>query len=183
MTKQLDTILGGLDDLKARLRSDDAGEMAPTVAYLKGALNAVTQPEDRSLLITLLAIELGDCGQLDEEESLRREAIKAFPDDVGQSIGLAMFLLLNGKTEEALNEANRAVEISKRTGKFNRHALQTVARCLKKKGDYSGLASTLRELIALKPGSPDAKVERDFLVGLPANAIPADLVDAYQKRT
>jgi hypothetical protein len=158
---------------------------APTVQYLREQLEGEVSQSLRRDLLTLLAVEYAYLDLPKDEEGALLQAVELDPAEPLPRIALATFLQRQpDRLDEARIEANRAIEYAIATGRFRRHALQTLARIAKDRHDYDELAVAFQSLVTLRveKGMVDSAVENDFLVGLPDGVVDAALLEKVRAR-
>jgi hypothetical protein len=158
---------------------------APTVQYLREQLEGDVSQSLRRDLLALLAVEYAYLDLPKDEEGALMQAVELDPTEPLPRIALATFLQRQpDRVDEARSEADRAFEYATATGRFRRHALQTLARIARDRCDYVELAIACRSLVALRidKGSVDSPVENDFLVGLPDGVVDAELLEKVRAR-
>jgi hypothetical protein len=175
----LSDVFDGLRSIKKAGESGDAPMTKPAVAYLLGAIDATENPRDKSLLLGLLAIEYGYLGMDDDELRVSKESVETFPDAPMPHISLSSTYLLREQYPEARQSAEMAVSVAESDGHFRRHALQTLARALRKLQAFGELEVVLEKLIGMTNTGADAAVETDFLYELPPGSIREDLKQQY----
>jgi len=172
-------VLDGLVQLRDSAEKGDASLSHPAVPYLLGALNATSDPEQRSMLFSLLAIEYSFLGMDENELDARRASIEENKADPCARIALSEYYVIRGQYVDAVREARLAVGLSDSLGNHRRHALQTLARALRKTESFDELQVVLQTLLDLPSASPDSPIELDFLTNLPEGALSKDLVEKY----
>lgn len=171
--------IAGLRSIQLAVEDGDAALSRPTVAYLLGAINATDSAEDKSQLLGLLALEYRKFELHDKELQAIGEAIELRPDNPMLHIAWSSSCLLRDKYEEAREAARIAVSKAEISGRFRRHALQTLARSLAALQQYGELETVVERLIQMKEMKPDSAIEADFLVGLPPESIREELRNQY----
>jgi hypothetical protein len=176
---RLTAVIDGLINLRASIEARDPSLESPLVAYLLGAINATSISEDRGVLFSLLSAEYGFLGFEENEEHAIRASIEECPADPDTRIAMSEFRLRKSEIKEAIAEARSAIQLADSLGRSRRHALQTLARALRKAERFGELEETLRKLIELKGDTGYTTIETDFLIDLPAGAVSRELVDRY----
>lgn len=180
MGDNLSAVINGLIWIQGEERARDPALGRPAIPYLIGALTAVTSPEEKSALLSLLATEYGSLGLTEQQVRSLEGAAELSPTDPSPWSDLSDVRRLSGELEQSVEDAKRAVAVAESSGKYRRHALQTLARSLKASRLYVELETVLDTLLSLKSTSPDAAIELDFLVDLPDGVLAKSKVDAYR---
>lgn len=155
-----------------------------SVAFVKSLVGEADSDSDWVVAMTLLMSEYSWHGMKVEEEETARAILDRFPDEPMAYINLASCLSASlGKSSEAVEVALLGVSVSRKQQKFQRHALQTLARTAKAARSYGVVEDAIKQLIGLpKEGScHDVNIETDFLKSLPKSEVDEKLVAEYLK--
>jgi hypothetical protein len=154
------------------------------VAAFEEKIRGETHPVRLRTLRWLLAQEHQIRGNYLAAEALLLAEAEARPDSPRPLISLAMQKLYQeGRPEDAMHFADRAVEVAMRAGMYRRDALGMKARIALELSDHATVEGVLREIMQLvfTRGNADRGAERDFFDQLPPGSIDPDVARAYHE--
>jgi tetratricopeptide (TPR) repeat protein len=137
----------------------------------------------KEALLDSLELELAFQGRHDELHAALRDRIDKHPDDERLWISLAGQSLYHlGELQRAQSEIEIAISLAKKSGNFQRHALNTKARVALALGNYKLFENCLREIVDLRvlPGQRDIAPESDFFDRADKSRLSREIVSAYQ---
>jgi hypothetical protein len=143
-----------------------------------------SDPEILRSLDFILASEFQRQGLYSDAENILLELSRRDTTEPYPLIALAeQKLYYERKFDSALDIADEAVRCARISGKFRRNALGVRARIAKQLQRYDLIAEALREIMSIKFSESriDVGVERDFVDGLPSNAIEEQLRRQYEQ--
>lgn len=170
--------------LRPGSRARPPSETPPGVELLQGMLKGVDCDEDYIAVAGLLAGEYRRFGMGDEEEQLRTEEVRRFPDQPVPQIALAGFhAYVTSDLERAKEAADLAIRKALKDGNFVRDAYHCRAEIAARMQDYAALEDVLVKLIAYRPaaGAMNVRYEDFFLETVPEGAINPTFLEQYRK--
>jgi hypothetical protein len=173
----------------ARLRkqriSSEFGLIPASIEYLQAVLTGELSDDDRADVYSLLVSE---CSKAHNDRlyiEVLRDRVRSLPSDPMSYAGLAFRLALIEPTSriEALNIADKALELAKSQNRQVRYCATNLARIGLMLDDYAVLQRALAELVgdAGSDRSEDTRYEFDFVDKIDVQRFDAGLLARYKE--
>ena len=159
------------------------GGPSAAIAFLEQHLSSVNDKDSRIEVLGLLRMEYARTNQPKKVAATFEQAVIEYPEDLNALIALGEHIVwLGGDLQRALDVSDRAVSVARKEECLVRHALQIKARAAKKLGRFDIFRTVLEELVRNEyPSTSDIGFEVDVVEGVPAGAVPEELVESFRE--
>lgn len=171
-----------VDDWYFGWRRENRGKSC--ILILERRLRTETHPVKIEVLRRHLASEYVQSGLYASSTEIHLADFEADPDDALPLHRVAFQKLeFEDEPQEAMQFANRALEVAVRTGNFQRYVLGTKARIALRLQDYRVMEDVLCQIMRTKltHSNADLGIERDFFDSLPPGSIDPEVARQYDE--